>query len=389
MASASITARRTRAGRSFEVRYRTGGRLTPHTSAGTFKKRRDAETRRNLILGELAAGRNAALLLQALNQPAAPSRTLHAAFGTFIQSRVDVGPKTLALYGNARGRLRSLANMTPEAITPAHVQAWISENSSANGEYRALAPRSLAHYLSSLRQVLDYCDITPNPARSPKVKLPESGQEEIAPPSGAEWAKIRERLSDKLSLPLRLVECCGLRTKEVRSLTFGDVDFVEGRLRVSRARTKRRTAGQRWLPVPVELLHEIAELVPLEDRQHDRRVFPSIADTTLRDELARACKLAGTAHCPPHQLRHRRCSLWIRNGIDEVTAARWAGHAKASMTLDVYGHVMIDPSDDEWRKFWQATYVGKRFPGVGPVWGQEAEMGLDPAPWAKAKLQES
>jgi hypothetical protein len=48
-----------------------------------------------------------------------------------------------------------------------------------------------------------------------------------------------------------------------------------------------------------------------------------------------------------------------------VTAAKWAGHAKASMTLDVYGHVLIDPSDDEWRGFWQAAYVGERSPGVG------------------------
>jgi integrase len=119
------------------------------------------------------------------------------------------------------------------------------------------------------------------------------------------------------------------------------------------------------------------------------RLSVGLGEGGHRTEMARACKLAGTAHYPPHQLRHRRCSLWIRNGIDEVTAARWAGHSKASMTLDVYGHVMIDPSDDEWRKFWQATYFGERSPGVVPVSSGEAETSLTPATRAKAKLQES
>ncbi|HEY6067323.1 MAG TPA: hypothetical protein VIU81_01425 [Gaiellaceae bacterium] len=35
--------------------------------------------------------------------------------------------------------------------------------------------------------------------------------------------------------------------------------------------------------------------------------------------------------------------LWIAQGVDPVQAATWSGHSKASMTLDVYAHVMIDP----------------------------------------------
>jgi integrase len=388
MASVSITRRRTKSGPRYIVRYRLGGRAYPITHGGSFTRERDAKTRRDFIAGELAAGRDPRVALRALLDTP-DRRTLRQEFERFMASRVDVGPKTQALYGNARDRLRSLAQLDPHEVTPSHVQAWIAENSAASGDFRALSPKSLGHYLSSLRQVLDFCDVTPNPARSPKVKLPESVREEIAPPSGAEWTRIKARLSKKLALPLRLKECCALRTKEIRSLTYGDVDFAEGRIRVSRARTKRRTAGQRWLPVPPELLDAIDALVPLEDRHHDRRVFPKIEEWTLGAELERACRLAGTAHYPPHQLRHRRCSLWIRHGVDEVTAARWAGHAKASMTLDVYGHVLIDPSEDEWRDFWHVAYVGERSPGVVSVWSEGADNGRDPALQAKAKLQET
>jgi integrase len=289
-----------------------------------------------------------------LRQPQAPVAppTCRVGFERFIDSRVDVGDKAKGLYRNSRDWLAPLlGDRDPHEVTVADIQELIAS--------RPLSPKTLTHYLSTVRQVFDFADVQPNVARSPKVKLPAGDQEEIAPPSGAEWTLIKAQLSRKGSLPIRLKECLALRTKEIRSLTYGDVDFAGERIRVSRARTKRRTAGQRWLPTPPEFLDEIAELCPLEDRR-DRRVFPEIGAQTLWTELARACRDAGVAHYPPHQLRHRRCSLWIANGIDEVTAAMWAGHAKASMTLDVYGHVLIDSHDDEWRQFWTDTYASER-----------------------------
>jgi hypothetical protein len=38
----------------------------------------------------------------------------------------------------------------------------------------------------------------------------------------------------------------------------------------------------------------------------------------------------------------RRLSLWRRAGVDGATAAQRAGHARASMTLDTYSHVLVD-----------------------------------------------
>ena len=42
------------------------------------------------------------------------------------------------------------------------------------------------------------------------------------------------------------------------------------------------------------------------------------------------------------------------------------------MSLDVYGHVVLDPSEDEWREFWIDAYAGAtRSAGVVPVWSEE------------------
>jgi integrase len=379
MASAFITARTTaRNERRFVVRYRCGGRGFPIVHAGSFPTLKEARARRDLVAGELAAGRNPADTLRALVEPR-QRRTLAAEFDRFIASRVDVGASTIALYGNARDRLRSLADRSPEEITAADVQAWIAENNTASGDYRALAPKSLGHYLSSLRQVLDYADVIPNPARSPKVRLPELVQEEITAPAFTEWEAIKANLPKRSSLAVRVIECEGLRISEAVTLTYGDVDFAGGRVRISKARTKGRTAGQRWLPVPGELLDEIADLVPLEDRHKDRRVFPQLTDRSVRSDLGRACRDAGVVAYPPHSLRHRRCSLWYADLRDAVAIKVWSGHSRASLLTDLYSHVLLDHRD-EWQAFWRTSYAAERSGGVVPVWSREGETSPDPAP---------
>jgi hypothetical protein len=111
MASVSIRRRTS----SFQVRYRLGGRGYPLLHGGAFKTLREATVRKQLIGGELAAGRNPAELLRAMAEPSAPAVvvTLDERFDAFIASRVDVGASTLALYRNARDSLGELAQRDP------------------------------------------------------------------------------------------------------------------------------------------------------------------------------------------------------------------------------------------------------------------------------------
>ena len=352
MASASITRRRTQGSTRYVVRYRLGGRAYPIRHAGSFAREREARARRDLIAGELAAGRDPAVALAALVNPP-KVQMLGDRFDAFVTSRRDVGPKAKALYRNARDKFSALLERDPTTLTPADFQEWIGANSN-------LSPRTLAHYLSTVRQVLDFADVVPNPARSPKVKLPTEEQGEVEIPNGKEWQAIKRHASHRILIALRLIEADGLRVSEAANLSYGDVDFADGRIRVSRAKTKRRTAGQRWLPVPVELLDEMAALCPLEDRTSERRVF-GVSDDAIRKG----------------HLRHRRASLWVAQNFDPITVREWCGHSRASMTLDVYSHVVTANAGDEWADFWGSAYDRRRrpkapepSPGVVPVWSE-------------------
>ena len=94
MASASITVRTTKSGRRFHVRYRLGGRAYPVEHGGSFATMREARVRRDLIGGELAAGRSPRVLLDALTAPSTPSRTFLAVAEEYQRTRVDLAAHT-------------------------------------------------------------------------------------------------------------------------------------------------------------------------------------------------------------------------------------------------------------------------------------------------------
>jgi hypothetical protein len=58
MPTLTITTRKTKDGPRYYVRYRLGGRAWPIAHAGSFRTLREARARRDLVAGEIAAGRN-------------------------------------------------------------------------------------------------------------------------------------------------------------------------------------------------------------------------------------------------------------------------------------------------------------------------------------------
>ena len=51
-----------------------------------------------------------------------------------------------------------------------------------------------------------------------------------------------------------------------------------------------------------------------------------------------------------HDLRHTAASLMLNNGVDVLVASRRLGHAKPSITLDVYGHLLSSGQNEVAKK---------------------------------------
>jgi integrase len=181
---------------------------------------------------------------------------------------------------------RRRAGRHAASITVADVQEWLAAQD--------LKPSSLKRYLATLRQVLDHTGSDPNPARDASLRLPRVVEEEPQPPSRDEVAQIVAHAPARWRLPLRPLEATGMQVGELSALRWGDVDLAG-----SRFRQPHPDQGPHWRPA----------LGP--------------------------------------DLRHRRPSLWHAKGVPARELAARAGHARASMSLDVYSHVLVD-DDDEW-----------------------------------------
>ena len=57
------------------------------------------------------------------------------------------------------------------------------------------------------------------------------------------------------------------------------------------------------------------------------------------ESFAKIAKQIGAPECRVHDLRHTFAVLSLQNGDDIKTVQNNLGHATASFTLDVYGHV--------------------------------------------------
>ncbi len=254
----------------------------------------------------------------------------------YLDTRIDASPATLQVYRQAFAHLGALGGLEPGAVRVVDVQAWVISTAGV------LAAATVRKYLDAVRQVLDFADIHPNPARSRRVRLPAMPSGELNPPSTAHVAAILEFVPAKYRLQLRVLDWSGVRLGELQRLTWGDVDWREARLRIARGRTKGRTAGRRFVPLPTDLLAEVGDLLPLEDRDPQQPIWPALSDQGLRLALARACKVAGVPHYSPHDLRHRYISLLVMAGTPLPLVREVVGHSRASVTLDVYSHVLLD-----------------------------------------------
>lgn len=173
--------------------------------------------------------------------------------------------------------------------------------------------------------MLDFGEIVPNTVRHKTVELPPNDREEVNPPTAAHVTAAYWVLAPAFRLPTIVLDATGMRVTELERLTSGDVDELEGRWRVSRQSAKTKQA--RWVPVPENVLQAVADSVPREDRNLEAQVFAGFGADRFRTALSRACKAAGVPVFSPHDLRHRRASLWHLSGKPVAEAAAWLGHS--------------------------------------------------------------
>lgn len=80
-------------------------------------------------------------------------------------------------------------------------------------------------------------------------------------------------------------------------------------------------------------------------------LFPSSVGTpgdpsNLRVDFLKVLYSANLLRIRFHDLRHTAASLMLNNGIPPIVVSKMLGHAKPSITLDVYGHLYFEKQNE-------------------------------------------
>jgi len=226
---------------------------------------------------------------------------------------------------------------------------------------KGLAPATATRALATFRSLLAYAvadgRVTVNAAAS--VRAPSVGRtrREGRALSVTELRHLASACTGPYAELVLMLGLGGLRWGELAGLRVGDRVFVPGRgLRVQRAVLASRGGGELYVDglknnrartVPL-----VPDLVPIvdrwaADRPADAWMFPAPEGGPLREsnwkrsvDWPAAREAIGVRTLRVHDLRHTAASIWLAYGADPKVVQRVLGHATATMTMDLYGHLL-------------------------------------------------
>jgi integrase len=157
----------------------------------------------------------------------------------------------------------------------------------------------------------------------------------------------------------------GLRQGELLGLRWSDLDLGKRTLQVQR-QLKRKfrkgdyfellktKAGRRTIILGAKTIEKLQEHWKRQNQerifagsrwQENDLIFPTPKGTPMdHSNLYRAfkglIKKVGLPEIRFHDLRHTAASLMLNHGVPVIIVSRRLGHSKASITLDIYGHLV-------------------------------------------------
>ncbi len=253
-------------------------------------------------------------------------------------------------------------------LRPAHVSAWLHTLAERGGhDGRALSAKTVRHGFALLNAALRFaqrldlvgrnvCESVrpPKVAKSPADAISsEDLAELLASANGTRWSAF-----------VTLALATGARRGELCALDWADVDFERGMIAIRKSLSQTRTGGlalkstktgaTRLLPlspVAIDALRR-QRIMQAEERlragsayERGEGVFADelgrrISPMSATNAFARLAKKAGIKTTRLHDARHSAATALLTAGVDVRTVGGILGHAAASTTLNIYGHLI-------------------------------------------------
>jgi len=270
-------------------------------------------------------------------------------------------------------------------------------NTLATREKNPLCAKSIRNTHGVLHEALDvavgldYIRINPTDKKT-VVKLPKGVQRDIKPLTDEQVAAFLAELeNDSLSAYFKVVLFSGMRESEAIGLTWDCVDFESNSIRVEKQLQKRRISdgGTVFAPLKNNKTRSVTVAPFVMDTLRAERVNQAclklkageawigwkseaerktalvftdslgkcLTPTTVRRHYKLMVEKIGAPESRVHDLRHTFAVLSLQNGDDYKTVQNNLGHATASFTLNVYGHISEKMRNDSASRM--QSYIAK------------------------------
>lgn len=322
---------------------------------GGFRTRKEAERelRRYLVL------------VEAGGDPFPEEITLAVYTTRWLEhQRGRLRPSTHRRYGQLLAEATAVVgSLRLDRVRPAHVQQVMDQMTK-----RGLAPRTVIQARAvlghAMRQAVAWGLIPVSPVQAVKPPKPERPQLEV--PSSEQLLRLVEAAAGTMwELPILLAATTGARRGEVLATRWADIDWITGRVLITRALLRvdgelvlvepKTARGRRQVTIPAFALDRLR---PHRKEQAQRRLLigPGWSDLDLicdrgdggpidPSSFTHAAKrLILQAGLPPatrlHDLRHGFATMLLGRGVHPAIASATLGHASPAFTMSVYQHIL-------------------------------------------------
>jgi integrase len=243
------------------------------------------------------------------------------------------------------------------SISKGQIETWVGSLAASRSQATA------ARYLASLRSLLQYAVsdglITRNPAADVKVSNSRKTRREGQFLTSEELDLLQARCTGEYAELVLVLGLCGLRFGELAGLRVGDRVLVPGSgLRLQRAVLASSATGElyedtlkgsqsRTVPLPASVEPVVARWAAGKTSSDWLFSAPHggpLSESNWKRAVGwvEAKKSIGRPTIRVHDLRHTMASIWLGAGADPKVVQRVMGHASATMTMDLYGHLIDD-----------------------------------------------
>ncbi|MDP4181937.1 MAG: site-specific integrase [Bacillota bacterium] len=269
--------------------------------------------------------------------------------------KLKLKPKTYEVYETqSKHHLwPELGHITLKDLNALQIQKYINEKSK---RLSAATVRKQFNILnSSLEKALANDMISKNPCKH--IELPILEQKEIKAFTQEEERNFLENAKDdKLYVLFILALDTGLRLGELLALNWSDIDFENSEIRVNKnliyvkdfkgatqnknilivQDTPKTKSSIRKVPVTVRAMKLLQEYKSDRNLVFCTRTNNYISPRNVERSFVRIAKKAGIDDCNFHSARHTYATRLFELGVPVNVVSKLLGHAKTSITSDIY-----------------------------------------------------